>query len=170
MEIFSTISPVFVEAITLFKIISLIVSFAFITGSIYSWFAIQEVSDINKQKWEEHFSLKKERKSSIETERWKGIKHIFSLPDQARWRTAIIDADIMLEDMVTLMGYQGIGLGDKLKSMQRDGVPWVQAAWDVHLLRNKLAHEGSRYPLNSREAYRAFKIYENIFIESGYIS
>jgi len=109
-------------------------------------------------------------KKSPNQDRWEVIEQMFKSPDHNAWRIAIIDADSMLEDLVTQMGYQGSSFGEKLKSMQHAGIPWLQAGWEVHLLRNKLAHEGSRYPLNERESYRAYRIYENILVNSGYLA
>lgn len=154
------------------KIISGLISVAFIGGSIYSWLELQKVNDQMARSRAEHFSRNnKEKKSSNpQVERWSNIAAMFQSQDETAWRMAVIDADAMLEDLVTEMGFDGQYFGDKLKAMQQARVPWVQSAWDVHLLRNKLAHEGSRYPLNNREAYQAFKTYESIFFQTGYLA
>lgn len=174
MEIIDTINSIgtnFSGFVLFLKIVSALISIAFIAGAVYSWMGIQKVNDINAAKRKDHFSLsKKETNYSPVLDRWNSIAHMFKSQDPTAWRMAVIDADAMLEDLVTQMGFQGQHFGEKLRQMQQSDVPWVQSAWDVHLLRNKLAHEGSRYPLNNREAYQAFKVYESIFQNTGYLA
>jgi len=156
---------------TVIKIFSALISIGFLFGIFYSWYSHSEVSRARAAKYQEHFSLgKAEEKSSPNFDRWQRVAGLFQSPDSNGWRLAIIDADTMMEDMITSLGYMGDTFGEKLKSMSQAGVPWLQAAWDVHLLRNKIAHEGDRYHLSDREAYRAFKIYESIFYETGYLA
>lgn len=152
------------------QVLGALVSLAFIGGSIYAWIGDQEVSRMFAEKRNKHFEIDKKSSSSPARKRWTNIAALFQSPDPNAWRIAIIDADSMMEELITKMGFAGETFGEKLKNMNQSGIPWTDAAWDVHLLRNKLAHEGSRYPLNDREAYRAFKIYENIFFETGFLA
>lgn len=154
------------------QILSGIISAGFIVGAIYSYLGIQRVEAEEGAKRKQHFSLdnNKTTQKNPTQKRWDAIISMFQSNDSTAWRMAIIDADAMMEDLVDSMGFQGQNFGEKLKQMQQVGVPWVQSAWDVHLLRNKLAHEGSRYPLNNREAYQVFKVYESIFQNTGYLA
>ena len=153
------------------QVISAVVSVSFVVGAVYAWLGIQKVNDMNTRKRFEYFSLsKKNTTKSPQSEHWDHIVTMFQSQDPTAWRMAIIDADSLLEDLITQMGFTGENFGEKLKNMQQEGISWVQSAWEVHLLRNKLAHEGSRYPLNDREAYQAFKIYESIFQNTGYLA
>lgn len=177
MEFIETINSIggadFSGFVLFLKVISALISIAFIAGSIYSWLGIQKVNEMNAAARAEHFSLSRATNSSQQNpniQRWQAITAMFQSNDPTAWRMAIIDADAMMEDLCTSLGFEGQNFGDKLKSMQQARVPWVQSAWDVHILRNKLAHEGSRYPLNNREAYQAFKVYESIFYETGYLA
>lgn len=160
--------------LVILKIISAIVSIGFIIGIVYSVLGIKSLSRESAIKRAQHFSRGEGQPQaatlSPQQQHWNAISAMFHSPDQTSWRVAILDADSMLEDLVTQMGYKGVSFGEKLKDMHRDNIPWLQSAWDVHLLRNKLAHEGSRYPLNQREAYRAFKMYEQIFYGTGYLA
>lgn len=156
--------------ITLIKILALIVSIISIGISIWYALEINSLHDQDDQKRREHFSIHADKKLSPNRIRWEGIAAQFKTNDPNLWRIAIIDADAMLDEMVSAMGYEGKSFGERLKHMQREGIAWTDAAWDVHLLRNKLAHEGSAYPLNDREAYRAYRIYENLFESNGYLA
>jgi len=171
-EIFNSIGGANFSGFVLFlKVISALISVALVIGIIYSWFGIQKVSQINQHKRHEHFSLSRKNVSkNSRLEHWNTIVSMFQSQDETSWRMAIIDADAMLEDLITQIGFTGQTFGEKLKKMQQENIPWVQSVWDVHLLRNKLAHEGSRYLLSDREAYRVFKIYESIFQKTGYLA
>ena len=151
------------------RVIGLLIGLAFLGGAIFSWIRMLNLSLYVKDKHEEHFNIVKERQSP-RLVRWETISGMFKSPESTNWRMAIIDADSMLEELVTEMGHHGDSFGEKLMSLRRDGISWTDAAWEVHLIRNKLAHEGSNYPLTDREAFRAYKIYENILTASGYLA
>jgi len=163
-------SGAFSGLLIFFQVLGALISVAFIGGAMYAWTGKQEVDRMLAEKRNQHFQISKKSTASPIKKRWVNIAAMFQSPDPNAWRIAIIDADSMLEELITQMGFNGETFGEKLKNMNQSGIPWTDAAWDVHLLRNKLAHEGSRYPLNDREAYRAFKIYENIFFETGFLA
>jgi hypothetical protein len=100
--------------------------------------------------------------------RWSKVEQLFSSQNESEWRLGIIEADAMLEDLTLQLGYPGMNLGERLKSINPRNFPLLQQAWHVHLLRNRIAHEGMTFNLPQHEAWRAFKIYENIFRGYGY--
>ncbi|MCX6747829.1 MAG: hypothetical protein NTW98_02705 [Candidatus Nomurabacteria bacterium] len=109
------------------------------------------------------------RNGKPKNERWENIlKHLYS-ESSADWKLSIIDADEMLLTLMTDMGFKGEGLGEKLKSADRDEFHSLSAAWEVHTVRNRIAHEGLSYELSQREAKRVIALYEQIFHEFGYV-
>jgi hypothetical protein len=42
---------------------------------------------------------------------------------------------------------------------------YIQSAWDAHILRNKIAHEGSDFPVTQIEARKAIRLYQDFFEE-----
>jgi hypothetical protein len=173
MDIIQNIFSIDISGIIIFlKIISALLIVGFIGGIIFSYFGKQKINEEFDVEFNNHFikPAVRQQETSPQQKHWLKLEQMFRSKDPHAWRLAIIDADTMLEEFIDSLGYQGMNLGEKLKNMHYDNVPWLQAAWDVHLLRNKLAHEGTRYPLNEREAYRAYKIYENIFKENGYLA
>jgi len=99
--------------------------------------------------------------------RWESVlKNVYS-ENEANWKLAIIDADEELLSLMNDMGFKGDGLGEKLKSADRDKFHSLSAAWEVHTIRNRIAHEGSAYMLSQREAKRVVALYEQIFKEFG---
>jgi len=112
---------------------------------------------------------KKEETGFSRNERWNNIlAHLFSL-NPGDWRVAIIEADSMLEILMDQLGFKGKSLGDRLKSADRDKFPGLTTAWEVHTIRNRIAHEGISYELSLHEAKRVIALYENIFRDFGYI-
>ncbi|QQG46179.1 MAG: hypothetical protein HYY55_04465 [Candidatus Niyogibacteria bacterium] len=62
---------------------------------------------------------------------------------------AIIEADILLEDVMGRMGFLGKNLAERLRSLAPGELPSSNSVWEAHKLRNKIAHEPDFHP--SRE-------------------
>lgn len=102
-------------------------------------------------------------------ERWQSVlDHVDSI-NPSDWRLAIIEADNILDEMVTKIGYKGENLGEKLKSVEPSDFLTLQSAWEAHKVRNKIAHEGLSYKLDQREAKRVISMFEEVFQEFQYI-
>lgn len=110
-----------------------------------------------------------EEKGEFKNERWKKVLDFLFSENSNDWKLAVIEADLMLFDLLTQMGFKGESLGDKLKSADRDSFPGLSFAWEVHNIRNKIAHEGSSFEFSLHEAKRVISLYEQIFQEFGYI-
>jgi hypothetical protein len=98
-------------------------------------------------------------------EKWVQITEHISTNNPNDWRQAIIEADIMLEEMMVAMGYMQATLGEKLKAVERSDFTTIDQAWEAHKVRNLIAHEGSDYLLTEREARRVIGLYEQAFKE-----
>lgn len=96
------------------------------------------------------------------------INYLFS-GNESDWKLAVIEADSMLEQLLEQLGFKGETLGDKLKSADQDSFRSLTKAWEVHTVRNKIAHEGVAFPLSQHEAKRVIAIYEHIFKGYGFI-
>lgn len=155
------------------EIIGYILAFIFAVWIVYCIIGIIKTREKSLQKFSEHFIVKKnEALVNPRREHWKKIsKLITETANPQLWSLGIIDADVMLEEAIDeRFGLEGESFGEKLKQFDRTRFPWIDAAWEVHRLRNTLAHEGSRYPLNQREVFRAYKISENLLTELGYFA
>lgn len=101
--------------------------------------------------------------------RWdKIVLHINSL-NQSDWRLAILECDIILDEMLTKMSYHGETLSDKLKAVEKSDFITIDKAWEAHRVRNAIAHEGTSFQINEREARRVVGLYEEVFKEFHYI-
>ncbi len=153
------------------KILGAFLSTFFFIGIIISYRGLSEVARIKAMKRAEHFSLFNEDlvEEDIHQERWNAIKKMFHSNNPSDWKMAVIDADAMLEDIFTHLGFQGVTFGDKLKSATRESFPLIDDAWYVHKIRNNLAHQGFQFQLSERDYHQIYKIYENIFYRTGFI-
>lgn len=118
---------------------------------------------------EEKAKKKREGEGVSKNERWNNILAHLSSNNPGDWRVAIIEADSMLEILMDQLGFKGKSLGDRLKSADRDKFPGLTTAWEVHTIRNRIAHEGISYEISLHEARRVIALYENIFRDFGYI-
>ncbi|MBI2627317.1 hypothetical protein HYW72_00095 [Candidatus Nomurabacteria bacterium] len=129
-----------------------------------------------------HHQAEREKKKQAgeggsKNERWtKTLSYLFS-QHPGDWKLAVIEADTMLESLMDQLGFRGENLGDKLKEAAQPSRQLVggqsfrglSSAWEVHTIRNKIAHEGASFELSQHEAKRVIALYEQIFREFGYI-
>lgn len=97
--------------------------------------------------------------------RWQHIESLASGTSMSEWREAIIEADIMLDDVLTQQGYVGEGVGEKLKSADSKHFNTLQDAWEAHKVRNQIAHEGSSFNLSAELARRTIARFAAVFHE-----
>ena len=111
------------------------------------------------------------RESDIDmTNRWKRIIQHMENGSQNDWKQAIIEADVMLDDLVTKLGYRGESLCEKLKRVVVGDFKTLDQAWEAHKVRNMVAHDGSTFELNQVEAQRVIHLYRQVFEEFYHIS
>lgn len=98
--------------------------------------------------------------------------HVMSLIESAHesdWRQAIIEADIMLDDLLKQLKIPGDTIGDRLKNSDKSTFKTLDNAWTAHRVRNDIAHKGTAFKLSNHLAYRTIKQYESVFREHGEI-
>lgn len=97
--------------------------------------------------------------------RWERIQELLEGNTPSEWKEAIIEADIMLDDVLSKRGYTGEGVGEKLKSADKKRFATLQNAWEAHKVRNLIAHQGSSFELSESLAGRTIAHYEAVFRE-----
>ena len=110
-----------------------------------------------------------EVESTGKNDRWENIVKLASSANHSDWRRAILEADIMLSDMLTAQGYEGAGVGEQLKMANPIQMTTLDLAWKAHKMRNDIAHGGESYELNERNARTAIDYYKRVFEELGAI-
>src|SRR3989344_1602170 len=101
--------------------------------------------------------------------RWEHIESLIESPTDSDWRQAIIEADIMLDDLLRARGYPGATIGERLKHVDPAKLVSLNDAWEAHKVRNEIAHQGSAFKISEHAAHRAIARYENVFHELGEI-
>lgn len=91
-------------------------------------------------------------------------KHINSL-NQSDWKLAILEADIMLAELLESMALPGDSVGEKLKAVEKSDFDSIEEAWEAHKIRNAIAHEGSDFLITEREAKRVISLFKKVFDE-----
>ncbi len=111
----------------------------------------------------------KEKETGPKNRRWENILNYLFSNNENDWKQAILEADTMLFDLLTELGFQGETLGDKLKNVNTESFRSLDSAWEVHNIRNRIAHEGSAFSFSLHETKRVIALYEQIFRDFGYI-
>lgn len=157
----------------LFIGISIPLSIFFIIVIIYCVEQIKKIRVKEEAKYhikvEPAYEAVKEVGNSAMAEKWESVKTHIASSNQNDWRQAIMDADIILDNLLTQMGYQGDSIGEKLKRVSKGDFATLNEAWEAHKVRNRVAHEGSNFHLNEREAQTTIDNYRRVFEEFYYI-
>ncbi len=106
---------------------------------------------------------------SGENKKWNDVERHMSTMNPSDWRIAIIEADILLYEMLDQMGYDGPTVADKLKLIESSDFSTLDLAWRAHKIRNVIAHEGASYALSYEQAKEAIDMYRKVFAEFYFI-
>ena len=117
----------------------------------------------------EQEKLSRNKEHSSKNERWSSVLTYLFSQSSGDWKLAIMEADSMLDSLMDQLGFKGENLGEKLKGADRDHFRSLTSAWEVHTIRNRIAHEGSAFEISQHEAKRIISLYEQIFREFDYI-
>lgn len=101
--------------------------------------------------------------------KWAHIDSLMESMNENDWRQAIIEADIMLGEILTVQGYGGPSIGDQLQQLSREDLHSLDQAWEAHRVRNDIAHQGASFALSPTSARRTIAQYETVFREFGAI-
>lgn len=101
--------------------------------------------------------------------RWHRIEEQVNSDDPEKWRLAILEADILLNDLLDHLGYKGETMADKMKQIPIEAFNSIDFAWEAHKIRNRIVHDGADFKLDAREAKRVIRMYERVFKEFKYI-
>lgn len=148
---------------------SILFSLLMLSGVIYNLVRISQIRTEEREEFDRMTRRALQKTGGKQDNRWRHIIQHVESANESNWRTAIMEADIMLEDMMETMGYHQDTLGKKLKAVEPSDFTNLDKAWEAHKVRNKIAHEGKEYALTQREAQRVIGLYEDVFREFRYI-
>ena len=135
-------------------------------GLAFIIYAMIRLFDLRER--EEHYYgtlLLAPQAATQENLRWKHIEELAGGTNPSEWREAIIEADIMLHDILSNQGYQGEGVAEKLRAIAQTDMGTLQDAWEAHRVRNQIAHEGAAFPLTQSITNRTIQRYGAVFRE-----
>ncbi|MCX6753547.1 MAG: hypothetical protein NTV03_00630 [Candidatus Nomurabacteria bacterium] len=147
-------------------ILSVLISMLCIFIIIFSLVRLIEIQifDAKEIDHEINHALAKDKETDkSQNPRWKYILTLVESPNDSDWRVAIIEADSLLEESFKEKDLIGNNMSELLEDAKSNGYPSIESAWDAHLVRNKIAHEGQEFSLTQVEARRVIKLYQNIF-------
>jgi len=148
--------------------ISALLSITSISIIIFSLVRLVEIQIHDKDEIDHEIAKAKERekeRSRNTNTRWHYILTLIESPNESDWRVAIIEADSMMEEALRERGLSGETVSELLEGAKDSGYRYIQDAWDGHLFRNKIAHEGTDFPLSQIEGRRIVKMFQNFFEE-----
>lgn len=176
-DAFSLISDIYYKATdpnlwNTLLVFSSILSVIFIGVSIYSLIKIRELQIEEKEELRDSIKeaeRKKEASQKKENQKWSYILSLLEGYNESDWRMAIIEADSLMEEFLREKDISGNSVSELLEGAKSNGYKNVKDAWSAHVVRNKIAHEGSSYPISQIEARKTIKMYQNFFEELGFI-
>ena len=152
---------------------SIFISIILLAIIIYSWIRMKEIHHeehdrlhrmVHKIKGHDHHD-----EVSPVKKQWAHIMQLAASDDEHGWRIAILEADIMLGNLLDSLGYKGETMGDKMKTINRSHFNTIDLAWEAHRTRNRVAHEGSNMTLSKREAQQTITQFHEVFKEFNLI-
>lgn len=152
-----------------FVVLSWVVSALLIFGLIYAYIRHGELGQVMAEimrRQEEMY--KKLHRKDVKNARWKDVMTHIGSDRPNDWKLAIIEADIVLEELLNTLGYAGTSVGEKLKSAP-SSFSTLHHAWRAHNVRNRIAHEGADFDLSQKAAREAITEYKMVFDEFDFI-
>lgn len=146
--------------------LSIIASILAIIGIVRSYVGLKKINEEERQIYgPTPEALKAEEPVTNKNERWDNALAHLNSANASDWRLAIIEADIMLDELLRAQGYHGDSTGEMLKGIEKSDMLTLDVAWEAHKVRNQIAHAGSDYYLTEREAKRVMSLFEQVFRE-----
>lgn len=145
--------------------IELIITVLFFFGAV---FFIWKIGQIRKEENAAIFTADGEallpEMAEEKNKDWEEVRAHLRSNNPANWKLAVIEADKMLNEALNKLGYLGVSVGDKLKTIPPGLLASIEDAWLAHKVRNQIAHE-QNFELTQYEAEQAINHYERVFKE-----
>lgn len=99
---------------------------------------------------------------------WQSVLRLINSNNPSDWKLAIIEADVLLDTLTYMQGFQGETLGERLKNTDVGLFQTIKYARHAHGIRNRIAHTPDM-ELTPRDATQTIRMYEAVFKEFNYI-
>ncbi len=148
-------------------LLATVVSMGAIVIIIYSYIRIEEINAEDNKKLGLDLSWESERNQK--NGRWQRVEEYMTSLNPSDWKVGILEADNILDEITTRMGYAGSTLGERMKNIPASEFPYLEEAWEAHKIRNAVAHKGTDYALSRSDAEHVVNIYYRVFAALGYL-
>ena len=100
--------------------------------------------------------------------KWSEIEELVKLGNPSRFKSAIMEADKLLDFALKNLGYPGNGLADRMKAIPREKYSreFFNNMWEAHKIRNEIVHN-IEYEIHSAVAEDAINKFKKTFRELG---
>ena len=129
------------------------------TQKIFRWRAVKETIEFLKIQ---------EVPRPVRAEKWLQVKKRMESANPSDWKMAVLQADGILDDLLKRMGYDGDGLGERLKKIEPEDFDSLDDVWVAHKMRNRIAHEPESQ-LTREDVEKAISLFEKGLKEFEYI-
>ena len=156
----------------IWKIVAVITSILAFIGIVYNFWKLRGIEIEEKKIYNpvsETSLVSESRELKDGNEKWNKVLEYMNSSNDSDWRLAVMEADVMLEDLLRNLGYQGDSTGEMLKSVDKNNFLTLDDAWEAHKVRNDIAHSGINFQLNERETKRVLALFEKVFKEFNVI-
>jgi uncharacterized membrane protein len=153
---------------TIFVVLAYIISILFLTLYVYASVRKNLDSELQDQALRDEEKLYDQLyRGAARSNRLESVIAHSSSENPNDWKLSIIEADIILDEVLKQQGYAGNSLGERLKSISPNQLASLQDAWEAHKVRNRIAHEGADFVLTKRIAQETITRYQRVFTEFG---
>jgi hypothetical protein len=162
--IFSVLGYIFLTAV----VIGIIASVVMLILYVYASIEIEKLEEYE----EEHVKAGEEAwlmQTGViaKSDRFAELQEHLDSENPNDWKLAIIEADIILDEVLKRQGYAGTSLGERLKSISPSVLASLDDAWQAHKVRNQIAHAGAEFVLTHKIARETITQYQRVFKELG---
>lgn len=96
---------------------------------------------------------------------WKQIKTRLRSGDEANLKSAIIEADYILDELLKISGYQGKDMDERLNGVESSQLSNISDIWSAHKIKHRLKEKD--FHINKQETELIINIYKKAFQEFG---
>ncbi len=153
----------------LLKILAAILVLVFIGVIVYSIMGILKLREEEHHEVHHTIEAMQEEPEVSKNPRWQVVEKHIESENPSDWKLAIIEADLILEEMLDEAGYEGETIGEKLRNAEEAGFKTLGYAREAHAVRNQIAHQGSEFAISKTKAHRTIDQYKDVFVEFDYI-
>lgn len=149
-----------------YSVFALFLSALFLYGIVYARIKMGEQGQVYHHKLQHAEEEYKRLYERHETHgKFETIEQHASSDNPNDWRLAVIEADILLEQLLEEHGFRGLTIGEKLKSASRETLRSLDDAWEAHKVRNEIAHRGGDFILTKKIVNETLAKYRRVFGE-----